>query len=124
LRVFDKSSRASNARSLARAVVLLFLVAHADLVTITHNHGEAQRVPRAAVGCVENMPGGGSSGPFGTNRHKCLSCYVQSNFVIDIRPISIPPHLCLEPVSPELFISEPGSSGVSLVLSDRAPPLG
>jgi len=103
--------------------VLLCLVGHASVVIITHQHGWAQRVSRAASGKVEVAPGNGPRGPLGTSTDRCLSCLLQRNFVSDIRPVPIPPDLCLEPLIRELFISEAISNGVPLVLSDRSPPL-
>jgi hypothetical protein len=123
LGVPGKYSSARNSRSFARAAVLLCVVAHAGLVNITHHHGGAERFPRAAAGGQTSL-GSGLSGPLETSRNWCLSCRLQSNFVSDIRQISITPDLCLVSVSPDLFISEPTSCGVSLILSDRAPPVG
>jgi hypothetical protein len=125
LRVLGKYSRASKARSLARAVVLLCLVTHSILVTITHHHGNGQGVPRAAACSVEASRDSNPSKPSGTNGDTCcLSCCLQRNLVAGIRPISIPPDLCPKPVSSKMFVSEPLSNGVSLILSNRAPPLG
>jgi hypothetical protein len=123
LREFGKFLRASNARSFARAAVLLCLVAHASLVTVTHQHSESGFLKLAACG-VEARPGNDSNGPLGTSRDTCcMSCCLQRNFVNSISPISIPPDLCLETVTPEAFVLESSSYGVILVLSNRAPPL-
>ena len=113
-----------NARSFARAALLLCLVAHASLVTVTHHHSAAGHVPKLAACGVEASPGNGSNGPLGTSRDTCcMSCCLQRNFVNSISPISIPPDLCPEPVTPEAFVLESSSNGVILVLSNRAPPL-
>jgi Protein of unknown function (DUF2946) len=125
LRVLGNYSRASKARSFARAVVLLCLVAHSILVTITHHHGSGQRIPRIATCSVEASRGSDSSKPSGTSSDTCcLSCCLQHNLVAGIQPVSLPPDLSLKPVSPKVFISEPISNAVSLILSNRAPPLG
>ena len=102
--------------------MLLIVMAHAGLVNITHHHGQALRFPSAVAGTVSLT--NGSIDSAGTNRHWCLSCCLQSTFVTDdVRQVSITPALNPAPVSPDLFISAPTSSVVSLVLSDRAPPL-
>jgi len=125
LRVLGKYARASKVRSLARATLLLLLVAHSILVTITHYHGSEQRVPRPTACSVEASRGGDSSKPSGTNNDTCcLSCCLQHNLVAGIGPVSIPSDLCPKPVSLKTFISEPTSNGVFLILSNRAPPLG
>jgi hypothetical protein len=122
LRELGKFLRASDASAFARAAVLLCLVAHASLVTVTHQHSESGFPKLAACG-VEASPGNGSNGPLGTSRDTCTSCCLQRNFVNSISPISIPPDLCLETVTPEAFVFESSSNGVILVLSNRAPPL-
>ena len=123
MRVLAKRSRASSAKSFARAVILLWLMAHTSLVTIIHHHpGGALSIPGGAC-VVEASQGSNSGGAPGTRRDSCcLSCCLQRNVVTSVRPISIPPDLCPVPVTPEMFISEPCSNGVSLVLSNRAPP--
>ena len=122
MREFGKFLRARDAGSFARAAVLLCLVAHASLVTVTHQHSEAG-FPKLAECGVEASPGNGSHGPLDTSGDTCMSCCLQRNFVISISPISIPPDLCLETVTPEAFALESSSNGVILVLSNRAPPL-
>ena len=110
-------------RSFARAALLLTLVMHASLVTATHHHSTTGHVPKLAACGVEAGPGNGSNGPRETSRDTCMSCCLQRNFVNSISPISIPPDLCLETVTPEAFALESSSNGVILVLSNRAPPL-
>ncbi len=122
LREFGKFLRARHAGSFARAAVLLCLVAHASLVTVTHQHSEAG-FPKLAACSIEASPGNGSNGPLGTSRDTCTSCCLQRNFVNSISPISIPPDLCPEPVTTEALVLESSSNGVILVLSSRAPPL-
>jgi hypothetical protein len=120
---FGKFLKASNAGPFARAAVLLWLVAHASLVTVTHQHNEAGFERLATCG-IEASPGNSSNGPLGTRRDTCcMSCCLQRNFVNSINPISIPPDLCLETVTPEAFALESSSNGVILVLSNRAPPI-
>lgn len=122
LRVLGVHLRARNA-SIARAVVMFVLVVHAGLVTVTHHHGAAQRVPRASAYNVEASPGSNSSRPLGSSGERCcISCCLQRNFVTSVRPTLIPSDFCSEPVSTEPFVSEPSRSGVPLVLSNRAPP--
>jgi hypothetical protein len=123
LREFGKFLGAGDAGSFARAAVLLCLVAHASLVTVTHQHSESGFSKLPAFG-IEASPGNGSHGPLGTRRDTCcMSCCLQRNFVNSISPISIPPDLCPEPVTAEAFVLESSSNGVILVLSSRAPPL-
>ena len=117
-----KRSRPARAKSFARAVVMLWLMAHTSLVIIIHHH----------PGVPSNSSGGGcrleasersDSGSPGTRRDSCcLSCCLQRNFVASVHPISIPPDLCPVSVLPEMFVSEPCSNGVTLVFSNRAPP--
>ena len=117
-----KPLRASSAKSFARAVVLLWLMAHTSLVTIIHHHPGALTNPGAGT-TVEANRGSDSNGSQGTRRDGCcLSCCLQRNFVTSVRPISIPPDLCPVPLATEMFVSEPCSNGVTLVLSNRAPP--
>jgi hypothetical protein len=123
LRVLAKYSRASSAKSFARAVILLWLMAHTSLVTIIHHHPGAVPVIAGAHYSVEASQGHDSNGPAGSRRDGCcLSCCLQRNFVASVRPISIPPDLSPVPVASEMFISEPSCNAVTLVLSNRAPP--
>lgn len=123
LRVLAKCLRASSAKSFARAVILLWLMAHTSLVSIIHHHPGAAAVVPGAEFRVEASQGHDSNGTSGTRRDGCcLSCCLQRNCVTSVRPISIPPDLSPEPVTLEMFISEPCSNGVTLVLSNRAPP--
>jgi len=121
LRVLGVHLRARNA-SFARAVVMFVLVVHAGLVTVTHHHSTAQRVPRAAAHTVDASPGSNSSRPLGSSERCCVSCCLQRNFVTSIRPALIPSDFCSEPIRTEPFVSEPSRNGVPLVLSNRAPP--
>ena len=123
MRVLAKHLRAGSAKSFARAVVLLWLMAHTGLVTIIHHHPGRELRSTSGVCRVVASQANDSNGSQGTRRDGCcLSCCLQRNFVTNIRPISIPPDLCPELVASEMFISEPCSNGVSLVLSNRAPP--
>lgn len=125
MRVLGKYSRANKARSLARAVLLLCLVAHSILVTITHHHGNEQRVPSIATCSVEASRGGHSNKSPGTSSDTyCLSCCLQHNLIADIRLVPVPSDLCPKPVVSQMFVSEPIFNGVFIVLSNRAPPLG
>ena len=104
--------------------MLLIVVAHAGLVNITHHHGQAVRFPSVTTVDVAASLSSDLSGPTKTGSHWCLLCCLQSAFVTDdVRQVSLTPNLCLVSVRPDLYISEPTSSVVSLVLSDRAPPL-
>ena len=123
MRVLATWSGAGNAKSFARAVVLLWLIAHTSLVSVIHHHPGAAPVVPGAEFRVEASQGHDSNGSSGTRRDGCcLSCCLQRNFVTSVRPISIPPDLSPIPVAPEMFISKPCSNGVTLVLSNRAPP--
>lgn len=125
MKALDQYFRAGRARSFARAIILLCLIGHASLVTLTHHHGRAQVVPRNTLSRVEADTNNDSNGPFGSSRDKCCpSCCLQRTFVSNIQPNSILPDLCLEQISAELFIAEPSFKGLFLVVSDRAPPLG
>jgi len=97
-------------------------VAHAGLVTITHHHGNPQRLLKIAVGVSCDSDSGGASDT--SKDTGCPSCCLQRNFVTSIQPILIPPDLCPEPVSSEIFTSEAISNNASFTLSNRAPPLG
>jgi hypothetical protein len=112
-------------RRRAVSLALLFLLAHAVFVNLTHHHnlvGAPSSTPDASV--TATHPGGPDSAPdSGSDRH-CQSCCLQRHFAIHVRPIPIPPDLRPEPVRAEVFIFQPGSTGVFLVLSSRAPPLG
>lgn len=66
-----------------------------------------------------------SGKPQGTGEEgSCLLCCLQRHFVSNIPPIPIPLDLAPAPVSQELVIAVPCATGVTLVLSNRAPPLG
>jgi hypothetical protein len=122
LREFGKFLNASDARSFARAAVLLCLVAHATLVTVTHQHSESGFLSVAACR-VEISRSDRSQGPLGRGPDTCcISCCLQRNFVNSISPISIPPDVCPEPVIEQVLVLESTSSGIAFVLSDRAPP--
>jgi hypothetical protein len=124
LRKLDNYLRAGKAKSFARAVVLLCLMGHTSLVTMTHHHGGAQPVSLTTSCSVEANTGGDSNGPPETSRDTCcMSCCLLRNFVNSISPVSIPTDLCPEAVTPEAFVLESSSNGVILVLSNRAPPL-
>ena len=113
----------TDAKSLVRALVLMCLVAHAGLVSLTHHHTLTNRSLRASASGAEAGLGGETDGRQDSNREGyCLSCCLQRNFVSTARTISIPPDLRPEPVRLEIFASNPMRSGVSLILSNRAPP--
>src|SRR5262245_52236022 len=117
-------SRARKQRSLFRTTVLLCLIAHAVLVTVTHHHPETQRLPGTAEASIEAGGRTRSGTPLQTSKDMCcLLCSLQRHSVTEIRPISIVPVLSSEPVSLEMFVWEPSCNGVLIVLSDRAPPL-
>ena len=124
MRVRPKDSRGLAAGSFARAAVLLCLIAHASLATITHHHGGSQNVSKATSCSFEAGPSSDSNRPLRKGADECVSCGLQRNFVSDVRPVSIPPDVSAEPITREFFISHPTCNGISLVLSDRAPPLG
>lgn len=106
--------------------MLLFLVTHSILVTITHHHDRDQSVSRIETCSVEASRGGDSGKLPVTNSDTCcLSCCLQHNLIVSIRPVStISSDQCPKPVSAKMLVSKPTSNGVSLLLPNRAPPLG
>jgi hypothetical protein len=125
LRKFGKYFKASKSRSFARAVLLFCLVAHANLVFITHQHEISIGIAKETAFRFEASRKSNSDKPLGTGGEACcLLCCLQRTFVSSIQPIAIPLDFAPVTVGQEIAIIVPCVTGETLVLSNRAPPLG
>ncbi|HEX5732487.1 MAG TPA: hypothetical protein VF131_06605 [Blastocatellia bacterium] len=106
-----------------KTLALLCLVAHALFISATHFHSVARIDSSLTAVCI-TATGDDSHGATdrGSESH-CHSCCLQRNFVSDVRTPSVFFDLVDKGPSYEVFLSEPGSCGPFLILSDRAPPL-
>ena len=119
-----KHRRTGERRSLIRTVVMLCLVAHAGLATVTHHHGGSNFVSPATNSGAELSRGSNPNGPRQTSKETCcVLCSFQRNFATEVRQVSISLDFPSERVNSETSLLEPIARGVSLVLSSRAPPL-
>ena len=124
MRALAKYLRFGKTRSLGRATLLLCLIGHASLVTVTHHHKWSQRASNEAPVSVEANTGRNTGKPVGKSGDACcVSCCLQSAFASSVSPVSIPPDLSAETVLSETVVLNSSSNGVILTLSNRAPPL-
>jgi hypothetical protein len=124
LRRSGQYSKAGRDKSFARAIILMCLMAHAGLVSLTHHHDLAQRPTRAASASFDSSQPGGSGKQTGNIPGTCcLSCCLLQNFLSSIRKVDIYSDFAPQPLILEALVQESGSGGVSLVLSNRAPPV-
>ncbi len=113
----------NNKSNAMKTLALLCLVAHALFLTATHFHSVA-RIDSSFTAVRITATDGDSHGATdrGSDSH-CHSCCLQRNFISDVRTPSVFFDLVHKGLSYEIFLSEPGSCGPFLNLSDRAPPL-
>ncbi len=124
LRGLDNCLRFSKAAPIVRALLLLCLIGHASLVTVTHHHKWPPRTSNQTTCSVEAPPSHNSGGPVRTNGDTCcVSCCLQSTFANSVSPVAIPPDLSAEPLLREAVVLNTNANGVTLILSNRAPPL-
>lgn len=120
--------RSKRAKSLlgikpARTVALLCLIAHALLVNAIHFHITGSQEVALNGPTLKTSHQNDSSNPLAGGHTECLSCRLQRNFVSDVRPISFLFDSLPEPLTRELFISEPRLQLSFPIFSSRAPPI-
>jgi hypothetical protein len=115
--------RGTNKSNAMKTLALLCLVVHALFVSATHFHG-VDRIDSLHTAARIAATNGDSQGATdeGGESH-CLSCCLQRNFISDVRTPSLFFELTSKGPICEIFLSEPGSCGPFLTVSDRAPPL-
>ena len=115
-------TRTGKARSRV-ALALLFLVAHASLLTVTHHHATTPAVDSASETSISSRESKSSNGtPVSSDSSHCASCRLQRNFNSVLRSPSISIALSPACVSVEVFQREARSLGARVVFSGRAPP--
>lgn len=111
-------------RSRVVALLLLGLFAHAVLLCAFHYHPAggydgSEPGPRIVSDCGRHS----EHVPISKETSKCLSCRLQSNFLLDVRSPAWVFALAPETIVSEQAHQELRSYKTILVLSDRAPPL-
>jgi len=105
----------------AAAPVLLFLVAHALLVSITHHHRISDSRGTGSIAKLEGAADGSGLGSESSGSD-CFSCSLQRNFVSDSHSFSVSFKVLPDSVTHETISANPPSSRPGLITCDRAPP--
>ena len=105
----------------AAAPLLLFLVAHALLVSITHHHRRSDSSVNGSIAKLEGSTDGSGLGSESSGSD-CFSCSLQRNFVSDSHSFSVSFKLLPDSVSHETIFADPPASRPGLITCDRAPP--
>jgi len=110
----------NSSKSRTLALVMLCLIAHALLVSITHHHDGNLRTQQSSlsVGSRDSNRTSETS-----NESDCLSCRLQRNFNSSLQPTLPIVEILREPLNRLGTLAEIYSRGTSLILSSRAPPL-
>jgi len=115
-----------SARDRARLVagLMLFLVAHALVVDLTHHH-PIKPVHNVAAGAIAEVQGETDSRSESSSSREsaCPSCRLHNSFSAQGRSSSVTLELTARAVDYVARILEPHTEGVTLLLSSRAPPL-
>ena len=105
-----------------KTLALLCLVAHALFISATHFHSVALSDSSLTAVRITATDGDSHGANDRGSESHCHSCCLQRNFVSDVRTPAVLFDLVHKGPSYEVFLSEPGSCGPFLILSDRAPP--
>jgi hypothetical protein len=106
----------------AIAPVLLCLVAHALLVSITHHHGFKAGSDQSSIVVSASETGDRGAGSMSGDGSDCLSCSLQRNFVSDLQPFAVAYESLPGSETTEIRSTSRLPNGPSLTTSDRAPP--
>ena len=106
-------------------LVLLCLLAHAILVSITHHHNSPVLDPGHMAGLESSrilIPTGWGGGEPGGDS-ACLSCSLQRSFVSDLRPIRTSAPIIIGLERRETIPLSCPSTDPCLTVCNRAPPM-
>jgi len=106
----------------AIAPILLCLIAHALLVSITHHHGFRVGSDQPGILVRASEAGDQNAGSISGDGSDCLSCSLQRNFVSDVQPFAVAYESLPGSETREVLSNSPLLNGPSLVTCDRAPP--
>lgn len=102
---------------------MLFILAHAFFVSVTHHHKSVQSPVFAAIASVSaDYNGGSGTAPESTSDAHCLSCRLQRNFTSNVHPVSMAVQSLQEPLRREASLCALGLPGSCFIFSNRAPP--